>query len=116
MADFATHSKSYLNRTPTTPELYRHLVQRVAYKWEGLCILLELDQDGTKLEIIRRDFFHLGSEMCLMQAFLLWLKRGGRQPVNWNTIITCLEDMEFYAVVKDLQKILQPSASSGELI
>ena len=105
---------SYLSNTPTIPDLYRYVVPKVAFKWEGLCILLELDQDGAKLATIRRDMFHLGAEMCLMQAFILWLRGGGKKPVSWHTVITCLQDMEFHAVVKDLQSILKPTAS-GEL-
>lgn len=109
MADSATrYNKSrHEQGTPHTSDFYRHVVKRMAHKWEELCILLEFDKDGAKCAAIRRDFSHLGVESCCFQVFHHWVRGEGKQPVQWRTIITCLQDMECHAIVRDLRKFLQ---------
>ena len=82
---------------------------RAAYRWEGLCLgLLVEDKDGAKLEAIRRDFIQQGVEMCCLQVFLCWVKGEGALPVSWDTVFTCLQDMgDMDAVVRDVKKALQ---------
>lgn len=67
---------------------------------------LELDKDGAKLAAIRRDFVRMGVDTCCIQVFYHWLKGEGRLPVNWDTVIACLRDMEVHRVVKEIEKVL----------
>lgn len=71
-----------------------------------MCILLQLDNDGDKMAAIRRDFANMGVEMCCMQVFQHWLKGEGREPVNWSTVKKCLQDMDRFDVVKDIEEIM----------
>lgn len=95
----------FLSRVPRVSELYRLVVKHAAYKWEELCMgLLELDEDGAKLEAIRRDFIQLGVERCCLQVFLDWVRGEGALPVSWCTVITCLQDMEMHKVARDIKE------------
>lgn len=84
--------------------------------------LLEMDKYGAKLETIRRDFVQQGVEMCCLQVFLCWVKgEDTQQPASWETVLTCLHDMDMNAVVKDIKKALQEEeeeegAQTGKMI
>lgn len=98
---------SFLSRVPTLPELYKHVIKKVAHDWEPLCISLELDEDGAKLEAIRRDHIQHGVEKCCLHSLLPWLKGGGKKPVTWNTLLACLQDNEFNKVAKNIKEALK---------
>ena len=96
-------------------ELSRLVVGRAAYRWEELCLgLLVRDKDGAKLGAIRRDFIQQGVEMCCLQVFLCWVKGEGALPVSWDTVFTCLQDMDMEAVVRDVKKALQEEKEEEE--
>ena len=92
---------------PTIRELYDYVVKRVSYKWEGLGIYLDLDQDGAKLEAIRRSFVLLGVDICCLQLFILWLREGRKEVVVWDTVFTALENIGSHGVVKEIKAKLE---------
>lgn len=98
---------------PTLRELYHYVVLRVSYKWEQLGVYLELDRDGARLAAIKRSNIQLGVETCCMQMFMVWLREGKRELVNWGTIFTCLEDIGSKAVVKEITKNLASKSTSN---
>ena len=100
------------DRTPTIQELYRHVANKVAAHWEELATLLEFDDTGHKIQVIRRDHWGFGALACCMQALQMWLRGEGRQPVTWKTLIECLIDIEHSQVAKDIKDyLLQREAS-----
>jgi len=101
------------DRTPTIQELYHHVASKVAAHWEKLATLLEFDDNGHKIEMIRRDLWGVGVLACCMQALQMWLRGEGRQPVTWETLIECLIDIEHRQVAKNITDYLLQSESTS---
>ena len=102
-----SETDSFLSGVPRLRDLYQHVIRRVSDRWEELCILLELDEDGAKLAAIRRDHILQGVEMCCLHAIQYWLKGQGapsQKSVCWDTIITCLQDMGLQGIVRDIKQ------------
>ena len=104
-------SSKYLGAVPNLSDIYRLVVKRVAWKWDKLAILLELDNEGRKIETIRRNCWGVGVEMCCMQAIIHWVRGEGKTPVSWRTLLKCIEDIECGQVAEEIAKKLE-----GELI
>jgi hypothetical protein len=100
-------SCKYLDAVPNLSEIYRLVVKRVAWKWEKLATMLELDNDGRKIDAIRRDFWGVGVEICCMQAIHHWVRGEGRVPVSWRTLLKCLEDIECGQVAEEIAQQLE---------
>ena len=94
---------------PRVKDLFDKVVKRVAFKWEDLTILLELDEQGGRVEAIKRDFVQHGVEKCCLQALRLWLRGEGKKPISWATLLGVLRDIECSAVAKDIQQYLTES-------
>ena len=101
-----TTSTSFRTAVPKISELYQHVIKKLAYRWEDLAIHLALDEDGSKIQSIRRDFFHSGVDICCMQALHHWLREEGKLPVNWGTILSCLEDMKCTPIALEIEEVL----------
>lgn len=101
-----TSAPDPLSGVPKMRDLYRLVIKRVAHKWEELCISFALDDDGAQLLAIRRDHIQHGVEKCCLHAILHWLKGEGKTPVCWNTMITCLKEIEQYRDARDIQEAL----------
>jgi hypothetical protein len=95
----------YLDAVPNLSEIYRLVVKRVAWKWERLATMLELD--GRKIDVIRRDFWGVGVEICCMQAIHHWVRGEGTVPVSWRTLLKCLEDIECGQVAEEIADQLE---------
>ena len=96
-----------LDSVPNLSKLFRLVVKRVAWQWEGLATTLELDNDGRKIDAIRRDFWGVGVEICCMQAIHHWVRGEGKGPVSWRTLLKCLEDMECAQIAEEIAKQLE---------
>ena len=109
-----SYSKSFLDATPRLSHLYRLVIRKVAHRWEELCISLKLDEDGSKIEIIRRDFIQQGVENCCLKVMQDWVNwEGAREKPTWQTLILCLQDMEFNKVAKEIEEDTALDASYG---
>ena len=95
-----------LDAVPDLPRLFRLVLKRVAWQWERLATMLELDNDGRKIDAIKRDFWGVGVEICCMQAIHHWVRGEGKAPVSWRTLLKCLEDMECAQVAEEIAKQL----------
>ena len=102
-----SRSSKYLQVVPNLSDIYRLVVKRVAWKWEKLATMLELDNDGRKIEAIRRDFWGVGVEICCMQAIHHWVRGEGKAPVSWRTLLKCLEDIECGEIAEEIAKKLE---------
>ena len=111
-ADHACHgsrssSIKYLDAVPNLSKLFRLVVKRVAWQWEKLATMLELDNDGRKIDAIRRDFWGVGVEICCMQAIHHWVRGEGKEPVSWRTLLKCLVDIDCAQVAEEIAKQLE---------
>ena len=95
-----------LDSVPNLARLFRLVVKRVAWQWEKLATTLELDNDGRKIDAIRRDFWGVGVEICCMQAIHHWVRGEGKGPVSWRTLLKCLKDIECAQIAEDIEKQL----------
>ncbi len=79
---------------------------------------MELDDDGHKIDTIKRDCWGLGVQTCCLQAFQLWLKGKGKQPVTWATLVGCLEDVGYNTLADEIREKLhlEYCASNGHLL
>lgn len=100
-------SSKYLDAVPNLSELFRLVVKRVAWQWEKLATMLELDNDGRKIDAIKRDFWGVGVEICCMQAIHHWVRGEGKGPVSWRTLLKCLEDIECAQIAEEIAKQLE---------
>ncbi len=94
------------------------IIEKTAPDWEKITIALELDDDGHKIDTIKRDCWGLGVQTCCLQAFQLWLKGKGKQPVTWATLVGCLEDVGYNTLADEIQEKLhlEYCASNGHLL
>ena len=69
--------------------------------------MLAVDKDGNRIAIIRRDFWGVGVEICCMQSLYLWLRGGGSSPVTWETLLSCLEDIDCLLIAKEIREELE---------
>ena len=100
-------SSKYLQAVPNLSDIYRLVMKRVAWKWEKLATMLELDNNGRKIDAIRRDFWGVGVEICCMQAIHHWVRGEGKTPVSWRTLLKCLEDIECGQIAEEIAKKLE---------
>ena len=108
-------SSKYLQAVPNLSDIYRLVMKRVAYKWEKLATMLELDNDGRKIDAIRRDFWGVGVEICCMQAIHHWVRGEGKTPVSWRTLLKCLEDIECGQIAEEIAKKLEGELNASLL-
>ena len=95
-----------LDGVPNLQRLYKLVVKRVAWQWEKLATMLELDNDGRKIDSIKRDFWGVGVEICCMQAIHHWVRGEGKRPVSWRTLLKCLEDIDCAQIAEEITKEL----------
>lgn len=84
------------------------VIESVAARWERVAIRLEFNHHIV--ERIKRDSHHQSIPSC-QTMFTEWLDGNGRQPVNWQTLITALQEADFSELANDLQVVLMPSSS-----
>ena len=94
---------AFLDRVPDLRRLYKLVVKQVASRWERLTTMLELDNDGRKIDVIRRDFWGAGVEICCMQAIHHWVRGEGKRPVSWRTLLKCLDDIECREIAEEIR-------------
>ena len=68
--------------------------------------MLELDNDGRKIDAIRRDFGRDGVEICCIQAIYHWVRGEGKDPVTWRTLLGCLKDIDCGQIAEEVRKKL----------
>ena len=70
------------------------IITSIAPMWKDFGVLLEFDDDGTKLNLIEANQRVNGPAACCTEMFQTWVKGAGRQPASWDLVIELLEDCE----------------------
>ena len=94
---------------PTLKEVQKYVIRHVAPKWEDLGIELNLDDDGTLIDSIRKE--RGGDEAkCCLDVLKAWLQGKGEEPKTWRTLINCLREIEAEEAIRSIEEnILQSS-------
>ena len=80
------------------------VMEKVAANWERLALALHFE--GHVLEIVRRD--HTFDCMAQCRTILYrWLSGEARSPVNWETLVTSLKEIQFTLLAEGLEAVLQ---------
>ena len=79
------------------------IIETVAAKWEKVATRLYFGHDI--IDRIKRDD-HFQSEPCCHKMFCEWLSGKGRQPLNWQTLITALKEAGFSQLASDLRQLI----------
>ena len=79
------------------------VVKEVSTDWEKLALALHL-----RGEIIREQR-HFQPEAACHTILLRWLNGEGRQPVTWDTLLDCLEDIGHGTLAGYLRKEVVPA-------
>ena len=79
------------------------VVKEVSPDWEKLALALHL-----RGEIIREQR-HLQPEAACRNILQRWLSGDGRQPVTWDTLLDCLEDIGHGTLTGYLRKEVVPA-------
>ena len=99
-----------LGQKPTLKEVRDYVVPHVSSgKWEYLGIELDLDDDGTLVDHIRKE--RGGDEAkCCLDVLKAWLQGKGVEPKTWRTLVGCLRKIEAKEAVRSIEEnILQTS-------
>ena len=72
-------------------------------KWEKVAVRLHFSQNV--IDRIKSDN-HYQTEPCCRKMFGEWLDGNGRNPVNWQTLITALKEADFSELASELQNII----------
>ena len=60
------------------------IITSIAPMWKDFGVLLEFDDDGTKLNLIEANQRVNGPAACCTEMFQTWVKGAGRQPASWD--------------------------------
>lgn len=83
------------------------IINEVASKWEGIGVLMDFDDTGTQLELIRRSRGDRSPESCCLALFQYWLQGNGKGPHTWVTVIELLEDVGHRELARKLKTELK---------
>ena len=81
------------------------VIETVAAKWERVATRLYIHHHI--IERIRKDN-QRQCDPCCRKIFCEWLDGKGRQPINWQTLITALIEADCSELAGDLQKLIPP--------
>ena len=82
------------------------VVEEVCADWEKLALALHFR--GGVIRAVRESERPLVEPAC-RRILERWSVDGeGRQPVTWETLIECLEDIEYGSLASDLRRELEP--------
>ena len=81
------------------------VIKRVSPAWYDLGSLMDFDESGTKLEIIRESY-HNNPVTCCRAMFQHWLNGNGRKPTSWRTLIELLEDSDQKVLAGEIRNAL----------
>ena len=81
------------------------VIKRVAPRWYDLGSLLDFDDSGTELDIIKEK--HRSDPVnCSRAMFQHWVKGNGRGPHTWRTLIELLEESDHKVLAGEIRNAL----------
>ena len=81
------------------------VVENVCADWEKLALALQF-RGGVIRAVERSQHFQV--EAACITILQRWLDGEGRQPMTWETLIGCLEDIGHGTLASDLKRELEP--------
>ena len=105
MVIFDLHYQNNTACRPKLSELQRYVKPFAASQWEELGIALGLaDEDNGQLlsEIESKKGENEGK--CFMEVVTVWLKKTGKSPKTWETLLQCLAEIEMHDAVRSIQE------------
>ena len=87
------------------------IIKRLSSHWRNLGVLLDFDESGTQLDIIKKKH-PSDPEACCRVMFQHWLKGNGVRPSSWRTLIELLEDCAQQVLAQEIQDALTVDSKS----
>ena len=84
--------------------MQKYVVPKVAPKWEVLATEFSFDDEGSKLEVIKRDNILYGVERCCSVACHHWLKGEGEHKPTWRELLRVLRAIDYRVLAQDLEE------------
>lgn len=81
------------------------VVEEISCNWEKLALVLQF-RDGVIREVEQDQHFQV--EAACRTILQRWLDGESRQPVTWETLIKCLEEIGHVTLVSVLRRELEP--------
>ena len=91
------------------------IIKRLASNWRNFAILLNFDERGIEVDIIR-DKYNSDPEACCKATFQYWLKGNGLRPCSWRKLIEVLEDCDEKGLAQEIDSaltVLEKSVTSA---
>ena len=83
-----------------------NVIDSVVSRWQKLGDLLEFDNSGTKLELIKSTY-PANPEACCRDMFRHWLNGNGVRPCSWRKLIELLKDCHHKVLAEEIQDALE---------
>ena len=83
------------------------IIKMMAPRWKDFGYLLDFDDTGITLDLIRAEKRIHGYCVCCQDMFQQWLRGDARTPATWKKLIELLEDFRYRTLADDILTILQ---------
>ena len=86
---------------PSMKDLCKHVVTKVASKWNFLGYTLLNEKQSAKINNIKSN--HRDNEQCCIEMFAQWLESDPN--ANWYDLVEALKSIDLQAVAANLEKM-----------
>lgn len=81
----------------------KHVIGFAAHQWEDLGIELNIDDNGSKLDEIKKE--RRGDEAkCCLDVLKAWLQGAGEEPKTWEVLLNCLREIGANEAVQSIER------------
>ena len=98
-----TIAKLSLLKTPDGKKI--QVIKRLAAHWRQIGDLMDFDETGLQLDIIREKYPR-DPELCCREMFQYWLKGNGVKPQTWCKLIELIDDCDQEVLAEELKCVL----------
>ena len=111
-----------LGTKPTLPELLKftctdgrvlNVPVEIETKYVKFSTFLLDDSTGSRVKIMAHKH-HYDAEQINTEIIQEWLTGRGKQPVNWQTLVEVLRDIELSALANEIEAVKCPQHQSQE--
>ena len=111
-----------LGTKPTLPELLKftctdgkvlNVPVEIETKYVKFSAFLLDDSTGSRVKIMAHKH-HYDAEQINTEIIQEWLTGRGKQPVNWQTLVEVLRDIELSALANEIEAVKCPQHQSQE--
>ena len=79
---------------------------RIGINYRSFGIFLLEDDYGAIVSVIEGKM-HFNSEKINEDILMQWIGGKGKRPFTWDTLVTCLRDVELGTLANDIEEVLQ---------